>query len=482
MKKRVVKKKLKKFLLISMLFSLLLLISLVLFSGTLLKTNILPNKYLIIYFIIVIVIFFILNLLSFKIKNKIVKIISYIFSFIISIIFLIGYVFLKNTNDFLGNIQEKEEKLIFNVVVLKDSNFTKIGDLKNKKVEYILDEYEKEIESNLNKKIEYDEIVTDNMGELSSQLLEKKVEALCVETSYYAMLQEEVENFGDKTKTIYEFEVTLKKDKEVNDSFENKPFIMYISGIDQYGQLKTARGRSDVNQLAVVNPLTHKILLVNTPRDYYVQLAGTSGGLKDKLTHAGMYGIDKSVETLENFYDIDISYYLKVNFDTVIKVVDAIGGVDVVSDKAFTASADKSVHIKKGKNHLNGKQALAFARERKAFLTGDRVRGENQQKVISAIISKVTSSKVLISKYNSILESLEGSFQTNMSTNTITSFIKQQINEMSGWSIETYSVSGSDSHNYTYSLGSNRLLYVMEPDMKMVNTAKEKMNTILNEK
>ncbi len=481
MKRKVTKKKFKKFLLLSLIFFLLLLLSLILFSGVLLKTNILPNKYLILYFVIISILFLILELLSFKVKNKVVKVISYIFSFVISIIFIVGYVYLKNTNDFLGNIQEKEEKLIYNVIVLKDSNYTKIEDLKNKKIEYILDEYEKDIESNLNKKLEYDEIVTDNMGELTSQLLEKKVEALCVETSYYAMLQEEVENFKDKTKTIYEFEVILKKDKEENDTFENKPFIMYISGIDQYGKLKTARGRSDVNQLAIVNPLTHKILLVNTPRDYYVQLAGTTG-VKDKLTHAGMYGIDKSVKTLENFYDIDINYYLKVNFDTVIKVVDAVGGIDVESDKAFTPTADPSVHIKKGKNHLNGKAALAFARERKAFLTGDRVRGENQQKVISAIISKVTSSKVLISKYNSILESLEGSFQTNMSTNTITSFIKQQINEMSGWSIETYSVSGSDSHNYTYSLGSNRLLYVMIPDTKMVNTAKEKMKTILNEK
>ena len=483
MKRKKVVKKFKVYALLSLIFALILLFSFILFSGTLLKLNVLPTKYLILYFIIVFVVFSVLFLFSFKVKNRVIKIISYILSSIMSIIFIVGSIYLKNTSDFLSSLNKKDEMITYSVVVLNDSKYGKIESLKEKTIAYLDDEYKDDIKSKLSSKVSYEELITTSSGDLTDKLLDKEVDAICVENTYLSVIEEDVEGFKDKTSSIYNFDIKIKEDATEKDDYvyNDNPFILYISGIDQYGQLKTVRGRSDVNQLAVVNPKTHKILLVNTPRDFYVQLAGTTG-VKDKLTHAGMYGVDKSIKTLENLYDIDIDYYLKVNFDTLIKVVDAIGGIDIVSDKAFTAWTNRNVYIKKGENHLNGEQALAYARERRSYIDGDRHRGQNQQQVISAIINKVTKSSVLISKYNSILDKLDGSFQTSMSTKMITSFIKKQIDDMPSWSIETYSVTGSDASDYTYTFGSKSKLYVMIPNQETVNTAKEKMNNLLKEK
>ena len=313
-------------------------------------------------------------------------------------------------------------------------------------------------------------------------MLNKNTDAIVLEESYLTLAYEEIKDFKDSVKVIDTFSIKAKVHKENKDEKINfeEPFVLYISGIDQYGNVNSVRGRSDVNQLVVVNPKTHHILLVNTPRDYYVQLYNTTG-LRDKLTHAGIYGIDKSIKTLEKFYDIDINYYLRVNFNSLIKVVDVIGGIDIYSDKSFVAHTNKSVKVKEGWNSFNGTQALAYSRERYAYITGDHHRGANQQQVIEAIINKVTQSSVLISKYNSILNALDGTFQTDMSTNMITSFIKYQLDNMPKWEVESIAVTGYNSSNYTYSMGMRYKLYVMEPDYNSVEKAKKKMNEVLNE-
>ena len=209
-------------------------------------------------------------------------------------------------------------------------------------------------------------------------------------------------------------ETKVSNNPTSNITISKDSFALYISGIDQWGSVSTVRGRSDVNIVAIVNPKIHKVLLINTPRDYYVQLHGKTG-LKDKLTHAGVYGIDMSLNTLEDLYDINIDYYLRVNFDTLVKLVDVIGGIEVYSDKTFISSHQRDWKIKEGMNKMDGKQALAYSRERYAYKEGDRHRGKNQQDVITAIIKKASSSKVILTKYNSILDTLEGSFQTNIS-------------------------------------------------------------------
>ena len=325
-------------------------------------------------------------------------------------------------------------------------------------------------------------IIVSDLSKLYESLNKNETDAIILEESYITLANEEINGFKDNTKIIYTFKVKVDAYKEESniDVLEN-PFIVYISGIDQYGSVNSVRGRSDVNQLLVINPKTHKILIVNTPRDYYVQLAGTTG-LKDKLTHAGIYGIDKSIATIENVYGIDINHYIRINFDTLIKVVDVLGGIDIYSDKAFIPWTNKKVYINEGWNHLNGKEALAYSRERKTYVDGDHHRGRNQQQVIEAIISKLTSTTTFLSKYNSILNSLDGSFQTDMDINLITSFIKYQLDKMPSWNIESVGANGFNSWNYTYSMGYNYYLWVMEPDWDSINKIKNKIEGVLLEK
>jgi LCP family protein required for cell wall assembly len=249
-------------------------------------------------------------------------------------------------------------------------------------------------------------------------------------------------------------------------------FIVYVSGNDEPGSL-SASGRSDVNILMVVNPDTGKVLLINTPRDYFVQLHGTTG-LKDKLTHAGIYGVDMSVGTLEDLYGITINYYIRINFSSLIKIVDALGGVDVHSAYTFSAMGFNFVE---GVNHLNGEQALAFSRERHSFEGGDRVRGENQERVIAAIIKRMSDPAVLVN-YPSILAATQGFVQTSMPQDTITALIKNQLTTGRSWEVTSTSVTGSDALEYTYSMPGQRL-YVMPPDQSSLDAAKAQISSIL---
>ena len=258
-----------------------------------------------------------------------------------------------------------------------------------------------------------------------------------------------------------------------------QPFNVYISGIDVYGEI-TKESRSDVNLIATVNPKTHKILLTTTPRDYYVLIPGVSNGMRDKLTHAGVYGIDTSIATLEHLYNIEIPFYARVNFTSVIDIVDAMGGIDVESEVAFTTSkaAGTVVDIQEGWNHLNGEQALAFVRERKAFVDGDHQRGKNQQILMSALIKKAISPMILI-QANEMIDGVVGNAETNMSEVQMKSLIEMQLNDLEGWEIESVAASGDDSgkqYCYSYSGGP---LYVCVPDEAQVEDIRNKMQEYL---
>ena len=273
----------------------------------------------------------------------------------------------------------------------------------------------------------------------------------------------------DTLEVLATFRIKVKAGQTA-DIDTSKPFAVYISGIDTYGGIATV-SRSDVNMLAVVNPVQHKMLLVNTPRDYYVQLHGTKG-TRDKLTHAGIYGIDMSRQTLEDLYGIPIGYYIRINFSSLVNIVDTIGGVDVYSERAFKS-------FRQGHNHLDGKRALEFARERYSFAEGDRQRGRNQQLVIEAIVSKLTQPSVAV-KYQSILRSLKGALQTDMSEATLVRLANAQLNDMRGWYVESISVDGTSKMAPTYSMGSLPL-YVMEPDPATVTAAKRQIAEYLRE-
>lgn len=467
------------------IMSLLLLLSciicLVLFEYRVYTLDVLPTKYFVILTGFLSVLLLLTGYVVIRKKGVLLRIFMLSFMLALSFASILVSPYLQNTQKFLQGTQVKKDFLSYKVLVLKDSNFKSLENLKGENIGYLNDDYRDIIKSRL--KINYNEIIKEDFSEMLEKFITGEISALVLENGRLNLANELIEKFDEKTRTIYEFEVEVPdeiKPAEENIKVSETPFVLYISGIDQYGKVKSVRGRSDVNQIMIVNPNTSKVLIVNTPRDYYVQLHGTTG-LKDKLTHAGVYGIEKSITTLEDLYNIDIDYYLRVNFNTLIEVVDVIGGIDINSDKAFTAYTDNSVKVQKGINHFNGKQALAYSRERYSYVSGDRHRGENQQQVISAIIEKLTSSEVLLNKYNDILKTLDGTFQTNMPVDKITSMIKFQLDKMPKWKIESIAVDGFNSSNYTYSMGSNRKLYVMEPNMETVNNAISHIKEVLNE-
>ena len=259
----------------------------------------------------------------------------------------------------------------------------------------------------------------------------------------------------------------------------DEPFNVYISGIDVYGDI-TQESRSDVNLIATINPNTHKILLTTTPRDYYVTIPGVSGEQRDKLTHAGTYGVDTSMATLENLYDTEIPFYVRVNFSSVEEIVDVMGGVNVESELSFTTgkAAGEIVDVKEGMNHFNGKQALAFVRERKALATGDNQRGKNQQALLSAIIKKAVS-PLIVFHANAMINSVSGNAETNLTEAQIKSLIRMQISRMKGWDIESVAAEGDDSgKQYCYSY-SAAPLYVTVPYESSVNEIREKIQKML---
>ena len=247
-----------------------------------------------------------------------------------------------------------------------------------------------------------------------------------------------------------------------------EPFTVYISGNDSYGEVTTAEGRSDVNILLTVNPNTRQILMTTTPRDYYVELP-FGEGCWDKLTHAGNYGIDCSMQTLEALYDVEIDYYLRVNFSGFESIVEALGGVDVYSEYEFTATSGH--YFTQGYNAVDGPAALAFVRERYAFEAGDVQRGRNQMAMIEAIIDKAMS-PALLTGYMDLMESVSDSFVTNMPKSSVGDLMKLQLREGGSWNVVTNSVSGYVSEAYTYS-DSSQLLSVMLPDEASVQYAAE---------
>lgn len=255
---------------------------------------------------------------------------------------------------------------------------------------------------------------------------------------------------------------------------ENPPFLVYLSGSDTRSKLLTT-SRNDVNVIAVVNPQTRQILLVNTPRDYYIgNPAG--GGAKDKLTHCGIYGIECSIQTLENLYSADIAYYAQINFSGFETLIDAIGGVTVYSEVSFITTHGQ-YPIYAGENHLNGNQALCFARERYSLAGGDNDRGKNHMKLISAFIDKL-SAETIISRYADILDSLQGMFVTNMPQSDISRLVKMQLSDMRDWNVLSYAVTGTGGFDIPFSMP-GIYAYVTYPDEQSVAFASALISRVL---
>lgn len=428
----------------------------------------------IIGFIFLTVILLLIIIGMFKLKKKII---AYVFYILMTFVMFIGIYYLNTTKSFIDSFDKSDKENFDNyyVVVLKSSKYTKLSDLNSKKIGVC-----EKLESNVTKKINinYNEENYTNCQLLKEALFQNRVDAMIINDVNEYLLSDTDDDFEKKIRIIYKISIPKKtKNVNKNDNVDvtNTPFTFFISGIDTSGAISTV-SRSDVNIVVTVNPKTYEVLLTTIPRDYYVRLHGTSG-YKDKLTHAGIYGIDKSVSTVEDLLKINLNYYVRVNFDSVTKLVDELGGISIYSDKALNFC-----NIKKGYNYLDGKCALRFARERHSYDSGDRHRGENQEEVIKAIINKVSSSSTILTKYSSILSNLQDSFETDASSDTIKKLINLQASNMPKWNVKTLNLNGYDSHNYTYSYNSGSMLYVMEPDVNTVNKASSVINGMLKGK
>ncbi len=319
----------------------------------------------------------------------------------------------------------------------------------------------KQIEKELGDNISVQEY--SNLGEEAQALYSGEVDAIIYNSAYSNIIQEQYSTFTKDTKVIYKHNIVVEIDSDTTDESVSKPFAVYLSGIDTDGDI-TEQGRSDVNIVAVVNPTSHQVLLITTPRDYYVPIPGVSGGQNDKLTHAGIYGVDVSMQTLEALYDTNIEFFGRVNFTSMINVVDALGGLDVESDLEFDTGWESGaeVHINEGMNHLDGLSALAFCRERQALPDGDNGRGVHQQAVITAIIKKMMSPAMLRGA-SDIIDSVSDGVDTNFTSSQIQSLIKTQLRTNAKWNIYSVAADGTGGTDICYSSGDEEL-YVTYPD------------------
>lgn len=472
-------KKNKRFSILGIILGILLVIATISLIVLINKFDIIPNNYYNLLIIFLIILNIILNLIMiFKFKNKLLKIlhiITCIITIILISIFIIGIVYLDKTMNLFDNISHiKEEVTDYYIIVLKESNYQEVSDLYTKSLAYYT-EIDKEILNSIKLSLTYSE--EKDILTLKNKLLNKEVEAILISDIIKNKYEEDDEQFENKIKILK----TISIKTEIEDitkrvSIKNTPYNVLISGIDTYGDINKT-SRNDVNIVATINPNTDQILLTSIPRDYYVQLHNTEG-YKDKLTHASYYGINMQVQTIEDIFDIDINYYIKVNFSTVVELVDEIGGIEVYADQEINLKNCGKIVV--GMNNLNGKCALAFSRERYSYVDGDRHRGRNQQEVIKAIFNKLKNGTTILTSYTNILQALEGKFATNMDMNEVTNFIKYELNDLKNYDIVTSQVDGYGSMGLTYSYP-NQELWIMIPYEDTVNNAKELIARIVND-
>ena len=477
--KSISNKSMDKLSIIFKILAVIFVIITIIFYVSILNLNLLPSSYITI-FTIAIVVFTMLMVIGLGKNHKTRKL--NIFCLVIVLLVSGVYLYIANyanaTSEFLGSMfQEVQETDEYYVVVRKDSSYDTIEDISGEDVYSF--QLEDDIQAELTKEADVNFDTQESLTDLGNNLLDEEIDIVFVSASQYSMLSEEIENFTDETKIIYTatHEVESTEDVKSADSkytIENGIFNIYISGIDTSGNISNV-SRSDANILVTVNTNTHEVLLTSIPRDYYVTLH--SKGAKDKLTHSGIYGINETVTTVEDLLDVDINYYVRVNFTTVIELVDTLGGIEVYSDYDFSSTGH---HFNKGYNYLDGNSALIFSRERYSFASGDNQRVKNQQAVIEAIMKKVLNSTTLLTRYTDILGSLEGCFQTNIEQSEISDLVKDQLSNMSSWTIKNNALEGTGSYGPTYSMGSTRL-YIMLPNDSSVADAKEKIDEVMGE-
>lgn len=443
----------------------------VVFMAVLFMINVLPMKYMAIVFGIL------LFLDMFSLGSQFTRsahVIGKIDCILMCILLILGNVYLIRTNATLFSITNNTYKVDrIAIAVLNSDPAQTIEDAAgytfgaqviggSDKVEQAIDQITKELGQDL-----YYENYEDPYA-MVQNLYDGNIQAIIYNTAYDSSLTERFPSFSQDVRELKHIEIKTEVQNISGDKKDvtKVPFTVFISGIDTEGSISTT-SRSDVNMLVTVNPTTHQILMTSIPRDYYVQLPGISGEYYDKLTHAGLYGADCSMNTLSQLFGIDIDYYAKVNFTTLRDMVNALGGVDLDSRYEFTTISGE--YFVEGMNYgVDGSSALAFARERYNLPNGDNDRVINQQIVLKAIINKCMSPAILTG-YMGIMDSLSDSFETSLSQQQISSLVRMQLDQGSGWEILSSRVVGTGDENTCYSSGDN-LLYVMVPDYSSVET------------
>jgi len=469
------KKSKKNSMLFYKILSFILIVISVFTISIILYFEVLPINYLIPIIIVLSIIIFTISYKLNKRTTLFTKLVMSLFSFILIIIESLGIFYAIGTIDFLNKIFDTGYRAeVYNLYVLKDNNYNNIKDLKNKNISFYKQDNESynDAISKLKGKVTYKEVLIDSISQGVDNLINKETDALFISETLMDIYQEDHHDQYNNLKIIDSITVLSKSEKTFKSvNVTKKSFVVYLSGSDLTGKIEKV-SRSDVNIIAVVNPDLGKVLLINTPRDYYVTLATKNA--KDKLTHAGIYGIEESALTLGKLYQIDINYYARVNFTSFVKIIDNLNGITVNSKYAFSYDG---YSFKKGINELTGVKALAFSRGRSMLPQGDLSRGENQQAVITGIINKLSDKKILI-KYNTLLNSLKSGVMTNIDKNMITKIVNMQLKENIKWEVDAFNVTGTNSSNTTYSTGNSKV-YVMEPDADKLSEAKIKINDLM---
>lgn len=481
------------------IFAIILSVILVVFTGGLVyqifKLQILPDNILIpiILVLILLTMIFVL-LINFSTHGLVSKILCSLMVVVLSAVYGLGNYYLYSTNTTLETVtdQGNKAKNTVSVVVLNSSGLENVNSLEGSKLgvlKTIGNEATKKSLTDLKKNnVTYTKKTYDNMLGMLKALYDGEVDAIVLNEAYRSNVcdLEDYTNFNNDTKVIHK---TVYYTKENSSSLAvsditSKPFNILISGNDSFGSLDE-NSRSDVDMLVTINPVTSTILLTSIPRDSYVKEVcndyACNYGVYDKLTHTGIYGVDTTKDTIENMLDIDINYVYRVNFTSMIDIVDALGGVDVTVpegmavSKFYTNSNLEGVH--EGENHLDGKRALAYSRERKAYLDGDLQRARNQQQVLQAMFKKATSPEI-IKNYTSLLKALIGAFDTNMTTKEITSFIKYQIQAKPSWKFEQFVLKGDNDLKMSAELGSEVSVVILYDSY--INIAHDKIQAVLD--
>lgn len=389
-------------------------------------------------------------------------------AFLLIGVFGVGAYYLADTLNFLGDITSiKEVTEDYHVIVKADFAGEDVSGISGQTIGTYMDtdlNYS-EAKAMLQKEVSVEYAYEEGTSTLLEKLYSGEYPAIFISAANYGGLKGEHPELETDTKILYTVKVPVETaDNTSAVDVTKEPFNVYISGIDVEGDISTV-SRTDVNMIATVNPVTHEVLLTSIPRDYYVNLP--TKGAKDKLTHSALYGVQETIGAVEDIMGIDINYYVRVNYTTVVKLVDAIGGIEVDSPYDFTTSGMQSLnghHFVKGINHLDGRAALAFCRERHSFLNGDMQRNENQQLVMEGILKKALSSTTILTSYTSILDAIRGNMETNMSPKEMSEIIKMQLNGMPSWDIGKQAIKGTNSSGYCYALGFPASIVEQDPE------------------